>query len=165
MKFRLDQGLFEGVTSSREREWRQTLMELNLDFGAPFGSTEPEPTLTLARRADGGVDVTVEFPEETVQVVALSAERMGKHFRRYRDAITQLVRSTSGVFGAGDAAMLDRGKKLVHNAAADTVQASFADILALDHEQARRVFTLVFLVSDALPEALVTRHRHGKPGN
>ena len=165
MKFRLDPQLFEGVTSSREREWRQTLMELNLDFGAPFGSAEPEPTLTFARRDDGGVDVTVEVPEGPSEVVALSRARMRTHFRRYRDAIKQLVQATSGVFGAGDAVTLDRGKKGVHNAAADTVQASFADVLDLDHEQARRVFTLVFLVSAALPEALVTRHRHRKPGN
>ena len=164
MKFRLDPKLFEGVSSSREREWRQTLMELNLDFGVPFGSAEPEPTLTLARRPDGGVDVTVEVPDEPSQTISLSMERMGRHFRKYRDAIKALVRSTSGVFGAGDAASCDHKKKLVHNAAADTVQASFARVLALEHEQARRVFTLIFLVSDALPEELVTRHRHRKQG-
>ena len=106
--------------------------------------------------------MTVEVPEEPPQVVALSADRMRTHFRRYRDVIKQLVQATLGVFGAGDAATLDRGKKGVHNAAADTVQGAFAEVLALDHEQARRVFTLVFLVSDALLEALVTRHRHRK---
>ena len=35
-------------------------------------------------------------------------------------------------------------------------------IRALEHEQAGRVFKVVFLVPDGLAEELVTRHRHRK---
>jgi uncharacterized protein (UPF0262 family) len=70
-----------------------------------------------------------------------------------------LVRSTAT--GTRQMETLDYAKKLVHDDAGDTVYHAFEAHLAIDHATARRLFTLIFLLSNELPETMVTRHRHG----
>ncbi len=95
------------------------------------------------------------------ELIELGPGRMRRHFKEYREIIEQLARSTSGRYGMRDLETLDYAKKLVHDDAAETLQEAFEGAVDLDHKLARRLFTLVFLVSNALPEHLVTRHRHG----
>ena len=160
MKFTLDADLYDGVPPAREREWRQALLDLNLDYGAMV-APESDVTLRFDRRVDGGVDIHVTISAQTPRVVSLSWEMMKRHFRDYRDVIIRLSASASGSApGARDFEALDYAKKLVHDDAAEALQEAFGGILELNHRLARRVFTLVFLVSSALPEHLVTQHRH-----
>ena len=160
MKFTLQADLYDGVKAAREREWRQALLDLNLDYGA-VSPSHADVTLTFDRRVDGGVDVHVELGEQARRVVSLSWEMMKRHFRDYRDVIERLSASASGLApGTRDFEALDYAKKLVHDEAAESLQEAFGGILQLEHRLARRIFTLVFLVSSALPEHLVTRHRH-----
>lgn len=171
MKFRLDPALYDGVSTDREREWRQSLTELNTDFSdfqvsalrtsaSPDGPAPTlDTTLTLNRHSSGGVEVTVEVGDHT-ELVELGPGRMRRHFKEYREVIEQLARSTSGRYGMRDLETLDYAKKLAHDDAAETVQEAFEHVVELEHKLARRLFTLVFLVSNALPEDLVTRHRH-----
>jgi uncharacterized protein (UPF0262 family) len=151
MRFRIDSALYETVSDQREREWQLALTELNYEADG-----EP-PTLTLHRRADGGVDVHIAN-EELIGVVALSFGLLRRHFREYRRVIEQLVRSTST--GTKQMETLDYAKKLVHDDAGDTVCDAFETCLTIDHSTARRLFTLIFLISNELPETMVTRHRH-----
>ena len=151
MKFRIEPTLYGTVSESREREWQLALTELNYDVDG-----EP-PTLMVCRREDGGIDVRIEN-DTVIGVIAMSYDRLKRHFRDYRRVIEQLVRSTST--GTRQFETLDYAKKLVHDEAGDTVAEAFEGHIELGHDTARKLFTLIFLLTSELPEALVTRHRH-----
>lgn len=160
MRFQVDPGLYDGVSPAREREWRTTLAELNMDFSK---GPADDRTLTLHRREDGGVDVRVEGAAIEPVLVPLPAALLRRHFRDYRQVIEQIARSGTGGFGARDFETLDYAKKLCHDDAGETLQEAFHEVVPLAHPLARKLFTLVFLVSHSLPESLVTRHRHREP--
>ena len=151
MKFRLDHALYGTTSERREREWQLALTELNYEMDG-----EP-PTLWVSRREDGRIDIRIEC--DPPQTISLSFESLKQHFRDYRRVIEQLVRSTAS--GTRQFETLDYAKKLVHDDAGETVMETFSGVLDLEHTAARKLFTLIFLLSSELPEALVTRHRHG----
>jgi len=151
MRFRIENSLYGTVSDRREREWQLALTELNYEADG-----EP-PTLMLCRRADGGVDIQI-IDEELVGIISLSFEMLRRHFRDYRRVIEQLVRSTAT--GTRQMETLDYAKKLVHDEAGDTVVEAFTSHVTLEHSTARQLFTLIFLISNELPETMVTRHRH-----
>lgn len=151
VRFRIESGLYDSVTPRREREWRVALTEVNYEVdGTP-------PTLLVSKRKDGGIDLQIgnESPEG---LVAFPMEMLRPHFRSYRRIIEQLVRSTAT--GVRQMETLDYAKKLVHDEAGEMVQETLEGRLSITHLVARRLFTLFFLVSNELPESLVTRHRH-----
>ncbi|MGM0576552.1 MAG: UPF0262 family protein [Myxococcota bacterium] len=155
MKFQLDPALYDNVSRHREHEWRQMLTELNLDHAT---GEDDETTLTLRRRPDGGTDLIVRRGDDE-RTVPLSMQRLNPHFRDYRHIIEQLDRSVSGV-GRRDLETLDYAKKLVHDEAAEMMQDALRGVVELEHGVARRLFTLVFLTSNVLPDSLMTRYRH-----
>ena len=152
MKFRIDPTLYGTVSGQREREWQLALTELNYDVDG-----EP-PTIVICRRSDGGVDVRID-EANTENSISLSYELLRRHYRDYRRVIEQLVRSTAT--GTKQMETLDYAKKLVHDEAGETVLDALAQHADIDHSMARKLFTLFFLLSNDLPEAMVTRHRHG----
>ena len=151
MRFRIENTLYETVSDRREREWQLALTELNHEADG-----EP-PTLMLCRRADGGVDIHI-IEDDLVGIVSLSFDMLRRHLRDYRRVIEQLVRSTAT--GTRQMETLDYAKKLVHDEAGEAVTEAFTSHIALEHSTARLLFTLIFLISNELPEAMVTRHRH-----
>ncbi len=151
MKFRLATSLFDDVSRAREQEWRVALMDLNADADGE------EPTLTLARRADGGSEVTISGTPDSDGVAEFSRDVLRRQFRDYEHVIKQI--SGAGAFGARQYETLDYAKKLVHDEAGEVIQETLAPFVSLDHKQARRLFTLVFLISSELPEVMVRRHR------
>lgn len=157
MKFQLDPELLHKAGERREREWHRMLAEMNEDC-REAGPPEAEVVLTLMRRSDGGADIAVAAGQGE-RIVPLSMQRLGSHFRDYRHMIEQLDRSAGG-FGPRDLETLDYAKKLVHDEAADMVQRALAGVVELEHAMARRLFTLVFLTSGAVPDSLGTRYRH-----
>ncbi len=156
MNVRLHPRLYDDVSPDREREWRSTLMDLAMDARV---AGHEDLTLTVDRRPCGGVDVLVEQDGEVVTCEA-PYKLLRRHLREYRGIIEQLARSTSGMYGARDLETLDYAKKLAHDEAAETLQGLLGDAVELQHKLARRLFSLIFLVSSELPEDLVTRHRH-----
>lgn len=161
MKFRIAEDLWDGRHAEREREWQHALLDLNAEHdGQP-------PTLTIARRDDGGADILVTHGE-VVTLVALTFDMMRDHFRDYREVIGRLARADAGALGMRDWETLDMAKKLVHDEAGAKIRrgwrAAFGSTDGLDLRLARRVFTIVFLVAADIPAELVTRHRrHGPP--
>ena len=153
MRFRIDGALYDKASPEREREWRLAVMELNAEGDGG------EPTLTLYRRRDGGVDVHVSpGGEGAPRIVELSYARMRTHFREYRNVIRHLARAGSGPLGRRDMETLDYAKKLAHDEAGKAVRDALAGVVEVDHRLGRRLFTLIFLVSSELPENLVRRH-------
>jgi hypothetical protein len=150
MRFRLDPA--SALGPARESECRLSLNDLNAD------SDGEDPTLVLAQRGDGGVDVLVERAE-SIGRAELSHSKLAPCFRDYRHVIEQLARVGAGS-GAAHLETLDYAKKLVHDEAGDLVRAALAPLVSVPHDVARRLFTLMFLMASDLPDALVRKHRH-----
>ena len=50
--------------------------------------------------------------------------------------------------------------KMEADEAGETVVEAFDSHVKLEHSTARKLFTLIFLISNELPETMVSRHRH-----
>ena len=126
-----------------------------LDLNTEADGTEP--TLTVHQGTGKSIEIhitgTGDFPP-----IVLSESTLKPHFRDYRRVIEHLVRSTST--GTRQMETLDYAKKLTHDEAGEMVQDSLEPHVTISHAQARRLFTLIFLVASELPEPLVTKHRH-----
>lgn len=160
MKYRIDAALYDGVGAERLREWQETLLDLNTDDDG-----EP-PTLTIGRLGDGGATFRVEPADGQGEAVSVAVPhaRLRGHLREYRDIITRLARADLGAFGMRDVDTLDYAKKLVHDDAGDLLRKALRPAATVSHATARRIFTLVFLMSSELPEAAIRSHRrHGTP--
>lgn len=159
MRFRIADTLWDGKSPEREREWQHALLDLNHEHdGLP-------PILTVSRRADGGAVIGLGRPDGEVEVV-LPFDLLRDPFRDYREVITRLARADGGAFGSRDWESLDYAKKLVHDDAGMRIRKALRPHLrdgeAVDLKLARRLFTLIFLVTQEMPAELVTRHRgHG----
>jgi len=156
VKYRIEAALLEGVTPDRQRELQEALLDLNTDDdGLP-------PTLTVGLLADGGVSFAVETTDGAVTAVPLPYVRVARLFREYKDVIQRLARSDLGAFGMRDFETLDYAKKLVHDEAGALFKRALRPAVAMELTPARRLFTLVFLLSSDLPEAVIRTHRrHG----
>jgi len=151
MKYRVDSALYEGISARREKEWQIALLDLNAEADGN------EPTLSVTHASQSGVTLTLSGAGET-KTTTISEATLRAHFRDYRRVIEHLVRSTAT--GSRQMETLDYAKKLTHDEAGEMVQDALEPLIAISHAQARRLFTLIFLVGSELPEALVTRHRH-----
>ncbi len=151
MKYRVDPLLYDGVSPTREKEWQLALLDLNAEADGA------EPTLTVTRTDSEGIDIELTGGTEP-RTVHLSQATLRTHFRDYRRVIEHLVRSTAT--GSRQMETLDYAKKLTHDDAGEMVQEALEGVVTVSHAQARRLFTLVFLVASELPESLVTGHRH-----
>ena len=154
MKFRLESDLYKVATAAREREWRLALDDLNADL-------EPSPArATLGRESNGSVCIAFSEDQRPAKDIVLHKERLRRHFRDYRRIIERLARVGHGAASVRQLEALDYAKKLVHDEAGETMQRLVSEQLSLEHKTARRLFTLVFLVANELPEPLVNQHRH-----
>jgi uncharacterized protein (UPF0262 family) len=165
MQFRLMPEVYEGAAPEREREWRQTLSELNLDHGSlarPGDADASEPTLTLGRHPEGGLLLVVLMPGAEAVEFHLNHRRMRAAFRDYKQVIEQIARATQGAFGPRDLETLDYAKKVVHDEAAELVQQALGDLVVVPHKLARRIFTLGFLITHDLPQEIVSHYRHSR---
>ncbi len=165
MKFRIADGLWDGVRPEREREWQHALMDLNAEHDGHA------PVFTIHRREDGGAAIVLAFSEGDERVAELSFDLLRDPFRDYREIIARLARADGGTLGMRDWESLDYAKKLVHDEAAARIRKALRPHLAaveghlgIDLKLARRLFTLVFLVACDIPAELVTRHRRHGPG-
>jgi len=158
VKYRIDPTVLSRVTADRRRELEEALLDLETeDDGEP-------PTLVVGVLPDGGLAYAVESAEGGVTAVPLPYPRVARVFREYRDVIQRLARSDLGSFGMRDFETLDYAKKLVHDEAGALLRKTLRTAVNIDLAQARRLFTLSFLLSSDLPEEVIRTHRrHGAP--
>lgn len=158
MKYRIDPTVLSRITSDRRRELEEALLDLEAeDDGQP-------PTVVVGVLPDGGLAFAVEAADGGVTAVPLPYTRVARLFREYRDVIQRLARSDLGSFGMRDFETLDYAKKLVHDEAGALLKKTLRTAASLDLAQARRLFTLTFLLSSDLPEEVIRTHRrHGVP--
>ncbi len=160
MRFRIAPAHYDGSNEAREREWELALADLNADCDGGL------PTLTFERRRDGGADIVVAGPAGAAPArVSFPYARLRSQLREYRDVIGKMARADGGWAGSRDFDALDYAKKLVHDEAGDIIKAKLDDHVVVEHPLARRMFTVIFLLSNNLPRHLVNRHRrHGSAG-
>ena len=153
MRFDVDPDLYGKVSEARQREWRNTLSDMNLE------PSSAGPTLRLYRRDDGGLEIAVVADGESERArVVFRHERLKRPFRDYRNITEQLARIGAGGTSYRQLEALDYAKKLVHDEGGELVIELLADHATLLLRPARRLFTLMFLVSTEMPEALVKQH-------
>lgn len=161
---RLHGALWKRVTSTRAEEWRRALDELNQDNSiTPVGDAIEEPAIELVRPPDGSYHIRI-YQEgfDRVGSVELDRTSMESYFSDYSATISQMVHVDREAPVRGFEA-IDYAKRVVHDEAAGFLRESLEGLVDIDLADARRFFTLVFLVGTDLPEALVRYHRrHGR---
>lgn len=90
--------------------------------------------------------------------VTLDAERMESLFKDYSATIRQMVRMDQDAPARGFESM-DYAKRVVHDEGAEFMYETLSTILKLRPIDARRLFTLIFLIAGDLPADLVRYHR------
>lgn len=158
IELRLHGALWRTVGAERSREWTRALDEFNATNGA---------TTTLADRAwlelveppDGPVQVRLH-DEDHVEVgrVQLARDVLAEHLDEYGAVIRQMVHVDREAPVRGFEA-LDYAKRIVHDEAGAWLVEALEPLARLDLADARRLFTVLFLVETDLPEHLVRYHR------
>ncbi|MFT4705215.1 MAG: hypothetical protein ACI81R_002923 [Bradymonadia bacterium] len=168
MEIRLHGALWRTATESRAAEWRRTLDELNAENALSLSGTRAasgetvEAALELVRKPDESLVVRV-YPDGWTSdgELALAPETLAAFFDEYSATIRQMVHVDSQAPVRGFEA-LDMAKRAVHDEAADYLVEQLAPFVRAEQPDARRLFTLIFLVATDLPERLVRYHRrHG----
>ncbi len=164
-EIRLHGALWKSATQERSAEWRRTVAELNRANTIAAGSVSlgEEPALELVRLPNqtfvlrlyaDGWSRSHEFPFEPAEVQSF--------FDEYDATIRQMVHVDRQAPARGFEA-LDYAKRVVHDEAGAWLIQRLRPELELELDDARRLFTLVFLVGTDLPESLVRYHRRHGP--
>ena len=160
-EIRLHGALWKTVPSTRADEWRRALDELNHSNTIEAESIDAgdEPALEIVRPPDGSYQLRVYRDGfDLIERITLDPERLGYLFDEYGATIRQMVHVDREAPVRGFEA-LDYAKRVVHDEAADFLMDTVAQKLSVELRDARRLFTLIFLVGTDLPEKLVRYHR------
>jgi uncharacterized protein (UPF0262 family) len=163
IEVRLHGALWKSATASRSEEWRRSLTELNtlnalLVLGPQWASAD-DVALELVRPPTGEFVFRLYVDGWTcVATMPLPADAIGTAFSEYDTTIRQMVHVDKQAPVRGFEA-LDYAKRVVHDEAAAVIIAALDEVLETSLDDARRLFTLVFLVGTDLPESLVRYHR------
>ncbi len=157
---RLHGALWKRVPEPRAAEWRRALDELNIANDIEMvGDPVSEPALELVRPPDDSFHVRVYRDGfELVSSVELDVAAVEGFFEEYSATIRQMVHVDREAPVRGFEA-IDYAKRVVHDEAASFLRESLEQTVQMDLPDARRLFTLIFLVGTDLPEALVRYHR------
>lgn len=159
---RIHGALWKRATVLRSSEWRRSLDELNHENGirSELEGDLDEPALELVRPPDGSFRFRVYRDGfDLVADIALNRSVVLEFFDEYEATIRQLVHVDRESPVRGFEA-IDYAKRVVHDDAASFLREALAGVVRMDLRDARRLFTLIFLVGTDLPERLVRYHRN-----
>lgn len=148
--FRIHPSLVKTANPSRLAEWRRVLDEYN---DAGLAST----IIEIALPPDDHLQLRVEQPAGA-SVARVAMRTLNPLLAEYGETIRHMVRIDREAPARGFEA-LDYAKRVVHDEGADLLRAQLRAIVSLEIDDARHLFTLVFLVASDLPEELVRYHR------
>lgn len=158
---RLHGGLWRSVQAARRDEWVTSLDELNggNTLALVDVADADEPAMEIVRLPSGAFHLrTYADAFERVGEVTLDSERLEALFADYSTTIRQMVHVDGDAPARGFEA-LDYAKRVVHDEAGEFVVQALAPIVQCGKEDARRLFTLLFLIGGDLPANLVRYHR------
>ena len=161
IELRLHGSLWKTVSTTRAEEWRRALDEINADNDVHCSAVEDddEPALELVRPPDETYHFRVyRNGFDLVTSTQLDGGELSRFFDEYGATIRQMALVDRDAPVRGFEA-LDYAKRVVHDEAAQFIIDSLRESLKLELADARRLFTLVFLVGTDIPEELVKYHR------
>lgn len=152
---RLHGSLWKSAEKMRRQEWIQALGELNGDLpdevALGIELVRPPGCPWQIRVYRDGTELT-----DTLEPDPRELERC---IHEYGATIRQLVRVDRQAPVRGVEA-LDYAKRVVHDEAASLLRETLSGHLGLSLEEARKLFTVLFLAASDLPAELVRYHRY-----
>lgn len=145
----------------RKQEWQRALDALNQhnSIVAPAFADEVDLSLEIVR-----------LPSETFMMrlhrnvfdrlgdIQLDPDSMREHFADYTHTIKQMAHLHQDAPARGFESM-DYAKRVVHDEAAAFIKNAAHPLFDMPEEDARRIFTLIFLIGGELPAELVLFHK------
>lgn len=148
--FRIHPSLVKTANPARLAEWRRVLDEYN-------DAADAVTTIEIALPPDDQVQLRVE-QATGASVVRIAMKTLEPLLAEYGETIRHMVRIDREAPARGFEA-LDYAKRVVHDEGADVLRAQLRAVAPIAIDDARHLFTLVFLVASDLPEELVRYHR------
>jgi hypothetical protein len=145
----------EGQPQGRITEWRRALQELNQERGVRPVRSVAGARLEILARGELGVTLRLSAEGELPVNIDIRRRHLQPHFDSYREVIEHLLSPQGSAYGVE---ALDYGKKLVHDEAAEFLASVLRDHLQIEHDTARRFFTLLFLIATDIPWNQVRMH-------
>lgn len=160
LEVRIHGALWKRATTRRAGEWRHSLEELNASNAIePVDGTIEDAALELVRPPDDGYRIRLYRDGfDLVEDIELDRGMVQGFFDEYAATIRQLVHVDREAPVRGFEA-IDYAKRVIHDEAASFLRETLDGVVRLELSDARRLFTLIFLVGTDLPEALVRYHR------
>lgn len=160
MEIRLHGAVWRSADTQRREEWQRMLDELNADNQmSPKSGEAGDFSLEVVRLPSQSFQIRIlRDVFERMGEVTFEPERMDSLFRDYSTTIRQMVRMDGDSPARGFESM-DYAKRVVHDEAADYVRSVLSEFLNIALVDARRIFTLIFLIGGDLPADLVRYHR------
>lgn len=158
IELRLHGALWRTVAPARAREWTTALDEFNATNAATSPHAE-RAWLELVRHPDGLVQLRLHGEDHAeLGRVDLDRAALAEQLDEYGGVIRQMVHVDRDAPVRGFEA-LDYAKRVVHDEAGAWLVECAEPLAHLDLADARRLFTVLFLVETDLPEHLVRYHR------
>lgn len=158
MDLRLHGAIWRSADDRRDA-WQRALDELNdeNDLRSPAWP-EADLSLEVVRLPSGAFSLRLYRDVfERLEEIALDTTALREVFKEYAQTIRHMVHMHQDAPARGFES-LDHAKRIVHDEAAAWMQESLAPTVELDSDDARRLFTLLFLIGGDLPEHLVRFH-------
>lgn len=160
IELRLHGGIWRNA-GDRRHEWQQTLDEINAGnaFSVVDRDAEAELSMEIVRLPSGSFLLRLyEDVFDRLGEVSLDSEALDALFSDYAQTIRHMVHVEQDAPVRGYES-LDYAKRVVHDEAASFIESSMGTMMTVSNEDARRLFTLLFLIAGDLPERLVRFHR------
>ena len=150
--FRIPDETLEAMSATRRRELELALLELNED--ARDAGLEPNgDAILIARGAQGGIKLTHQGT-----TLKLKRREFDENVKAYGDAMDRLSRACLTPYGPQNLQRFDEAKSQVHRQGAGLMCDAMAGHHSLNELVARRLYTVVYLVTTGSSASRVTRH-------
>ena len=144
----LHPGMLATARPDQRGEWEAALREVRSAKGLSLRAEGPlgqQREMQIRSRA-WGFELKVRAPAgEVVQELALRSSELQSSIDEYLE-IVERMRPDAADFARARIETLDIAKRLVHDQAAERIRRLLFENVVLDHETARRLFTLLCLI-------------------
>ena len=147
MKFTFPANLSSRLSpeTARELEILVEVLETDTTIVPTRPGLEATVQIALSPRSDGYLFVFLDARERPLQMVPV--RDLASYLEGYRACVMHL--GSQGEVSLSAFETLDMGKRIMHNEAAEALREQLAPLLSLDREAARRLFSLLYTLSQA----------------
>jgi hypothetical protein len=150
--FRIANDTLEAMSATRRRELELALLELNED-ARDAGLTAQDEPIVIMRGPQGGLKLT-----HGVESLPLNRQIFAESVDAYGSAMDRLSRACATPFGPQNLQRFDEAKSRIHGRGAALMREALVDHHELNDLVARRLYTVVYLVTTSSSASRVMRH-------